>query len=298
MEDSLVPPLERRLAASASELNHCCTETLEEDEKDGDTSGNDQTLDPALLEIKREWELEQKELKKKISLKDDSNVEKMLSNPDADTFHVGGMDISFVKGDDVNACAALVVCSFPDLEVVYEDYQMIQLTQPYIPGFLAFREVDFMIQLYNNVKENSTQYTPQVIMVDGNGILHPRGVGSACHLGVLLDVPCLGVAKNLFHIENDIDRNEEHMEQIASLKQSGDTFPLVGSSSGIIYGKALKSCEKATKPVYVSPGHKIRIDSATELVHRCSKYRVPEPIRQADLNSREYLRVNFKDGSQ
>lgn len=298
MEDSLVPPLERRLAASASELNHCCTETLEEDEKDGDTSGNDQTLDPALLEIKREWELEQKELKKKISLKDDSNVEKMLSNPDADTFYVGGMDISFVKGDDVNACAALVVCSFPDLEVVYEDYQMIQLTQPYIPGFLAFREVDFMIQLYNNVKENSTQYTPQVIMVDGNGILHPRGMGSACHLGVLLNVPCLGVAKNLFHIENDIDRNEEHMEQISSLKQSGDTFPLVGSSSGIIYGKALKSCEKATKPVYVSPGHKISIDSATELVHRCSKYRVPEPIRQADLNSREYLRVNFKDGSQ
>lgn len=298
MEDSLVPPLERRLAASASELNHCCTETLEEDEKDGDTSGNDQTLDPALLEIKREWELEQKELKKKISLKDDSNVEKMLSNPDSDTFYVGGMDISFVKGDDVNACAALVVCSFPDLEVVYEDYQMIQLTQPYIPGFLAFREVDFMIQLYNNVKENSTQYTPQVIMVDGNGILHPRGMGSACHLGVLLNVPCLGVAKNLFHIENDIDRNEEHMEQISSLKQSGDTFPLVGSSSGIIYGKALKSCEKATKPVYVSPGHKISIDSATELVHRCSKYRVPEPIRQADLNSREYLRVNFKDGSQ
>lgn len=298
MEDSLVPPLERRLAASASELNHCCTETLEEDEKDGDTSGNDQTLDPALLEIKRKWELEQKELKKKISLKDDSNVEKMLSNPDSDTFYVGGMDISFVKGDDVNACAALVVCSFPDLEVVYEDYQMIQLTQPYIPGFLAFREVDFMIQLYNNVKENSTQYTPQVIMVDGNGILHPRGMGSACHLGVVLNVPCLGVAKNLFHIENDIDRNEEHMEQIASLKQSGDTFPLVGSSSGIIYGKALKSCEKATKPVYVSPGHKISIDSATELVHRCSKYRVPEPIRQADLNSREYLRVNFKDGSQ
>lgn len=298
MEDSSVPPPERRLAASASELNHCCTETLEEDEKDGDTSGNDQTLDPALLEIKREWELEQKELKKKISLKDDSNVEKMLSNPDADTFYVGGMDISFVKGDDVNACAALVVCSFPDLEVVYEDYQMIQLTQPYIPGFLAFREVDFMIQLYNNVKENSTQYTPQVIMVDGNGILHPRGMGSACHLGVLLNVPCLGVAKNLFHIENDIDRNEEHMEQIASLKQSGDTFPLVGSSSGIIYGKALKSCEKATKPVYVSPGHKISIDSATELVHRCSKYRVPEPIRQADLNSREYLRVNFKDSSQ
>lgn len=293
-----MPPPERRLAASASELNHCCTETLEEDEKDGDTSGNDQTLDPALLEIKREWELEQKELKKKISLKDDSNVEKMLSNPDADTFYVGGMDISFVKGDDVNACAALVVCSFPDLEVVYEDYQMIQLTQPYIPGFLAFREVDFMIQLYNNVKENSTQYTPQVIMVDGNGILHPRGMGSACHLGVVLNVPCLGVAKNLFHIENDIDRNEEHMEQIASLKQSGDTFPLVGSSSGIIYGKALKSCEKATKPVYVSPGHKISIDSATELVHRCSKYRVPEPIRQADLNSREYLRVNFKDGSQ
>lgn len=57
MEDSSVPPPERRLAASASELNHCCTETLEEDGKDRDTSGNDQTLDPALLEIKRKWEL-------------------------------------------------------------------------------------------------------------------------------------------------------------------------------------------------------------------------------------------------
>lgn len=297
MEESSVPSPEQRVAASASGPNRQCTETFGEDDGDRNLSGSEQTLDPALLEIKRKWELEQKELKKKISLEDDSNVKKMISNPDSDTFYVGGMDISFVKGDDVNACAALVVFSFPDLEVVYEDYQMIQLTQPYIPGFLAFREMDFMIQLYNNVKENNTQYTPQVIMVDGNGILHPRGVGSACHLGVLLDVPCLGVAKNLFFIENDIDRNEEHMEQIASLKQSGDTFPLVGSSSGITYGKALKSCEKATKPVYVSPGHKISIDSATELVHRCSKYRIPEPVRQADLNSREYLRVNFKDGS-
>lgn len=295
MEERSVPPPEQTLTTSTSGQNHQCRETLEEDNKDGETADNNQTLDPALQEIKRKWELEQKELKKKITLEDNSNVEKMLSNPDSDTFYIGGMDISFIKGDDVNACAALVVCSFPDLEVVYEDYQMIQLTQPYIPGFLAFREVDFMIQLYNSVKENNTQYTPQVIMVDGNGILHPRGVGSASHLGVMLDVPCLGVAKNLFHIENDIDRDEKHMEQIASLKQSGDTFPLVGSSSRIIYGKALKSCEKATKPVFVSPGHKISVDSAVKLVHQCSKYRVPEPIRKADLNSREYLRVNFKD---
>nr|XP_022321635.1 endonuclease V-like [Crassostrea virginica] len=247
--------------------------------------------DPVLEAIKLRWESEQRNLQGKISLEDDRIVKEMLSSSSSDTFYVGGMDISFFEGDNVNACAALVVCSYPDLEVVYEDYKMIELTQPYIPGFLAFREIEFMKMLYENVREKNPKYTPQVIMVDGNGILHPRGLGSASHLGVILNVPCVGVAKNLFCMENEIERDEQHKEQVASLKKAGDTFPLVGSSSGICYGKALRSCEKATNPVYVSPGHGISVDSAVELVYRCSKYRVPQPIRHADLNSREYIRV-------
>ncbi|XP_062620767.1 endonuclease V-like [Saccostrea cucullata] len=253
------------------------------------------TLDPVLEAFKCKWEKEQLEIKKQISLEDDMIVKKMLSQSSEETFYIGGMDISFVKGDDVNACAALVVCSFPDLEVVYEDYQMVKLTQPYIAGFLAFREVEFMVQLYENVKKNEPKYTPQVIMVDGNGILHHRGVGAGCQLGVLLDVPCLGVAKNLLQVDG-IEKNEKHAELIANLKKSGDSFPLVGVS-GKYYGKGLKGCEGATKPVYVSPGHKISIESAALLVHQCCKFRVPEPIRKADINSREYLRVNFKGDS-
>ncbi|MCJ8729986.1 hypothetical protein PDJAM_G00114170 [Pangasius djambal] len=135
----------------------------------------------------------------------------------------------------------------------------------------------------------------EVVFVDGNGLFHYREFGLACHLGVLSDLPCVGVAKNLLQVQGVV-KNDEHMSQISALSKAGDTFPLV-TDSGKILGQALRSSDRSTKPVYVSVGHRISLDTAVRLTHSCCRYRVPEPTRQADLRSREYLRTHFPSPS-
>lgn len=88
-----------------------------------------------------------------------------------------------------------MVLEFPSLNVVYERYQMVRLTKPYIPGFLAFREVPFLLDLLNELRKTRPELVPQVVFMDGNGVLHPRGCGVACHFGVVADIPTIGVAK-------------------------------------------------------------------------------------------------------
>ncbi|XP_069024226.1 endonuclease V-like isoform X1 [Embiotoca jacksoni] len=190
------------------------------------------------------WESEQARLRQQVVEEDD---EVWQRDPDFRGLErVGGVDLSFIKGDDVNACAQLVVLSYPDLEVV---------------------------------------------LVDGNGLFHYREFGLACHLGVLSGLACVGVAKNLLQVHG-VYKSEEHQSQIAALQKGGDSFPLT-AASGKVLGKALRSSDKSSKPVYVSVGHKISLDTAVRLTHSCCRYRVPEPIRQADCRSREYLRIHF-----
>ncbi|KAM5149734.1 endonuclease V isoform 4-T5 [Callospermophilus lateralis] len=149
---------------------------------------------------------------------------------------VGGVDVSFVKGDSVSACASLVVLSFPELEVVYEESRMVSLTAPYVAGFLAFREVPFLVDLVQRLQEKEPGLMPQVLLVDGNGVLHHRGFGVACHLGVLTELPCIGVAKKLLQVDG-LENDVLHKEKIRLLQAGGDTFPLMGGS-GTVLGMA------------------------------------------------------------
>ncbi|XP_059235870.1 endonuclease V isoform X3 [Mustela nigripes] len=156
---------------------------------------------------------------------------------------VGGVDVSFVKGDGVRACASLVVLSYPELEV---------------------------------------------LLVDGNGVLHHRGFGVACHLGVLTDLPCVGVAKKLLQVDG-LENDAQHKEKIRLLQAGGDSFPLVGGS-GTVLGMALKSHDRSSRPLYISVGHKISLEAAVRLTRGCCRFRIPEPVRQADIRSRDYIR--------
>ncbi|XP_016061763.1 PREDICTED: endonuclease V [Miniopterus natalensis] len=201
---------------------------------------------------------------------------------------VGGVDVSFVKGDSVRACASLVVLSYPELQVVYEDCRMVSLTAPYLSGFLAFREVPFLVDAVRRLQEKEPSLMPQVLLVDGNGVLHHRGFGVACHLGVLTDLPCIGVAKKLLQVDG-LENNTLHKDKIRLLCARGDTFPLTGSS-GAVLGMALKSHDRSIKPLYVSVGHKISLEAAVRLTHSCCRFRIPEPVRQADIRSRDYIR--------
>ncbi|KAL4218883.1 hypothetical protein ACF0H5_021471 [Mactra antiquata] len=248
-------------------------------------------------EVRQKWEREQDELQKKLILKDNKCIKEMfkchkVKDCKDHGYYIAGVDISFVKDDLVNACAGLVVLRFPSLKLVYEDYKMVELTEPYIPGFLAFREAPFIVDLFDTLKQTKPKYYPHLVMVDGNGILHPKEFGSACHVGVLLDLPCIGVAKKLFQV-GGLENNQEHKEKIKQLKKGGATFPLV-VDSGRTLGMALRSHDGCTKPIYVSPGHLVTVETAVKLVHCCCLKRVPEPVRLADINSREYIRQNFK----
>ncbi|XP_067914483.1 endonuclease V-like isoform X3 [Heterodontus francisci] len=241
----------------------------------------------------RKWERQQIELKQQMI---DHNTEDWQSNEGFEGLErVGGVDLSYIKGDEVNACASLVVLSYPDLKVVYEECQMVCLNAPYIPGFLAFRETPFLEEAVKRLHHKDPSLFPQIIFADGNGILHHREFGVACHLGVLTDLPCVGVAKNLLHVDG-LEEKNLLKEKVKALQKGGNAFSLTGSS-GKVLGMALKSCEKSTKPIYVSVGHRISLDTATRLTLSCCRYRVPEPIRQGPRgtihsNVKEYINCN------
>ena len=176
-------------------------------------------------EIREKWKKEQNELKKKLIKIDEhnwtineENMEKDLKKVEKSGTnninsinivkekdkkdklrYVGGVDISFDKYHKDIGISGLVVCDIDDnLKIVYEDYKLITIEEPYIPSFLAFREVNPYKDLINDLKKNRPEYIPQVILVDGNGILHTRGFGIASHLGVLTDMPTIGCAKTVF----------------------------------------------------------------------------------------------------
>ncbi|XP_031984662.1 endonuclease V isoform X3 [Corvus moneduloides] len=235
---------------------------------------------------RRRWEREQARLKGSVVEEDTEEWQKDARF--AGLERVGGVDLSYIKGDDSRACASLVVLSFPALEVLYQDCRMVAVSAPYVAGFLAFREVPFLVEAVQRLQQEEPQLQPQVLLVDGNGLLHPRGFGTACHLGVLTDLPCIGVAKNLLQVDGLV-RDELHREQVRSLQRSGETFPLTGTS-GKVLGMVLRSCNNSSKPLYVSVGHRVSLDTAVRLVRACCRFRIPEPIRQADIRSREYLR--------
>ncbi|XP_036078754.1 endonuclease V isoform X2 [Rousettus aegyptiacus] len=209
------------------------------------------------------WKREQAVLKARVV---DRDTEAWQRDPAfSGLLRVGGLDVSFVKGDSVSACASLVVLSYPKLEVLYEDCRMVSLTAPYVPGFLAFREGPFLVDAVQRLQEKEPHLSPQVLLVDGNGVLHPRGFGVACHLGVHTDLPSIGVAKKLLQVDG-LENNALHKE------------------------KALRSHDHSTKPLYVSVGHKMSLEAAVRLVRSCCRFRIPEPVRQADIRSRDYIR--------
>ncbi|XP_068007370.1 endonuclease V isoform X2 [Melanerpes formicivorus] len=191
-------------------------------------------------------------------------------------------------GSNQQSLEVVVSVLSPCSQVLYEDCRMVAVSAPYVAGFLAFREVPFLVEALQRLEQQKPELKPQVLLVDGNGLLHPRGFGVACHLGVLTGLPCIGVAKNLLQVDGLV-KDELHKEQIRSLRRGGDSFPLTGSSGGVL-GMALRSYDKSSKPLYVSVGHRVCLETALRLVKSCCRYRVPEPIRQADIRSREYIR--------
>ncbi len=177
---------------------------------------------------------------------------------------VAGVDVS-VKNDgrrDMSQ-AAVVVLSYPDLQIIETVRASMPTPFPYIPGLLSFREGPVLEEAFAKL-----QHEPDVFIFDGMGRAHPRRMGIATHMGLWLQKPTIGCGKTLFvgtYVEPPNER-----AGYADLVHKGE-----------VIGVILRT-RPAVKPVYISPGHLIDLPSSIELVMRCTtKYRLPEPIRAA-----------------
>jgi len=181
---------------------------------------------------------------------------------------VAGADIA-LPGRDARGKAAVgrgvvVLLSYPDLTPIEQVIVEREVTFPYIPGLLAFREVPVLAEAFVKLSRR-----PDLLIVDGQGTAHQRRFGIACHLGLLLDVPSIGCAKSrLTGVHDSVD------------EEAGSMTPL--RDRGEIIGMVVRT-RSGVKPLYVSVGHRISLNSAVEWVLRlCRGYRLPEPTRLAD----------------
>ena len=168
------------------------------------------------------------------------------------------------EADGTISRAAVAVLSFPSLQLQESAIARRPTTFPYVPGFLSFREIPAVLDALEKIST-----VPDLILCDGQGIAHPRRFGIACHLGLIVDIPTIGVAKSLL-IGNHQEVSEER----------GSWQPLVNRGETI--GAVLRTRVK-TKPLYISSGHRVSLSTAIEYVLRCTpKYRLPETTRIAD----------------
>jgi deoxyribonuclease V len=179
-----------------------------------------------------------------------------------DTQTIAGADISLNRFSEI-IYAGIVVLRYIDLQPIA--YSLVQsITRfPYVPGFLAFREVPALVEAFNQIPVK-----PDVIMVDGHGIAHPRRMGIAAHLGALIDVPTLGCAKKIL-----FGKYEEPDPA------KGNYTPIMDKTETI--GYALRSKNKV-KEIFISPGNNISFDDSMNIAMNCVRnHRLPEPTRRA-----------------
>jgi deoxyinosine 3'endonuclease (endonuclease V) len=223
------------------------------------------------------WEAEQVILQKQVNLLDRRKFEEIR--------WVAGVDISFDPADPDHICAYLTImdAKSPNQTPIYETYLIDHIKIPYESGFLGFREVPYYLRLFQTLRKDHPELWPDVIMVDGFGILHHRGLGSASHLGILLKTPTIGVAKTLLNLDG-LNEKSIKTQFATQCVTAGDSIPLMGSTQ--VYGVAYKSTKEAKNPIYITPGHQITLASAIKVVGLFCQYRIPEPIRNSDIKSK------------
>jgi len=194
----------------------------------------------------------QRELRNKVIIQDKT----------VDIHTVGGADIS-LNMFSKTIYAGIVVLSFPELKPLAYSLVKSETHFPYVAGYLAFREVPALVQVWEQMRSK-----PDILVVDGHGIAHPRRLGIAAHFGVLTGQPSMGCAKKILFGKYE----EPGMERGAysTIYDKGEEI-----------GYALRSKAKV-KPVYISPGHLMSLADSLQLMQQClGNYRIPEPTRLA-----------------
>lgn len=178
--------------------------------------------------------------------------------------YIAGADISFNKFSDV-IYAGIIVLDYDTLQPVLRSTVIDKMTFPYVPGLLSFREIPALLKAWAQLP-----YQPDVIVLDGHGIAHPRGIGIASHFGLTVSCPAIGCAKKI--LTGSMGELPPEKGQTAALVKDGKTI-----------GYALRTKDRV-KPVFVSPGHLITMEESLAVIQHCTgNYRIPEPTRLAHL---------------
>lgn len=185
--------------------------------------------------------------------------------------------ISYIAGADVALegatmiHAAVVIMTYPELRIIETQCHQQELTMQYIPGLLSFREIPVLLEAFKKVQQK-----PDLIMVDGMGIAHQRGIGIASHLGLWLQIPTIGVGKTRLV-------GTYHADELGNEK--GSTVALMYHEKMI--GGVVRT-KTNVKPLFISPGHMVSVKTSIDYVLACSRgYRLPEPTRYADKLSKK-----------
>jgi deoxyribonuclease V len=191
-----------------------------------------------------------------------------LDGSSAQMRRVAGCDVHYDATHD-RMVAAIVVMKLQNLEVVETATAAMKVDFPYVPGLLSFREAPALLEAFGRLRSKVDG-----VLIDGQGIAHPRGFGIASHIGLLLDLPTVGCAKSRLVGDHS-----------AVPRKAGSHVPL--SYHGQVVGEVVRT-RAGVKPVFVSPGHRISIETARRLVLRaCHGFRIPEPLRKAHSLARK-----------
>ena len=186
---------------------------------------------------------------------------------------VAGCDVAFNREEN-KACAAICIYSFPKLRLIHSFFCASKLKFPYVPGLLTFREAPPLIKLLKKINRKI-----DLFLFDGQGIAHPLNMGLASHMGLILGVPTIGCAKSRLYGE---------VRRLPANRRGATTN--LYDDKGKVIGKILRT-RKDARPVFVSNGHKISLDSSQKIVLTCCRgFRLPEPIRGAHILSRKGLK--------
>jgi len=189
---------------------------------------------------------------------------------------VAGADVSYDPRSG-RFHAAVVLLDWTGLSLIETARARGRSSFPYIPGLLSFREIPPLLRAFRRLRSR-----PDLIFCDGQGLAHPRRFGLACHLGLLLGIPTLGCAKTILVGEHPPVPRER-----------GGRSPLL--HDGRLVGTALRT-RKGTKPIFVSPGHRLSVAQATDWALRCAtRFRIPEPTRLADREVARMRRLDPRD---
>jgi deoxyribonuclease V len=187
-----------------------------------------------------------------------------------DVHFVAGVDMAINENNNM-AHAAVILLTYPELEVVERHIYEEPIRMPYIPGLLSFREAPCVLGAFAKLHQS-----PDLVMVDGMGIAHPRRIGIASHLGLWLNIPTIGCGKSLLTGKYD---------KAALGEEAGSWVPLIDKKE--IIGAVVRTRTRVN-PMFISPGHLISVQSSIDYVLKCCRgYRLPEPTRLADKLSKD-----------